>query len=61
MIFDFARNNFLKPTAFHAAYFTRGFSDVDGTKQRNVFPGIGLNLTGLFRRHAYKKAATLLK
>ncbi len=59
--FDFARNNFLKHIEFHAGYYTRGFSEPGATKERNTFVGIGLNLTDLFRRHSYKKTATLLK
>lgn len=59
--FDFARNNFLKHIEFHAGYYTRGFAQADGTKERNGFVGIGFNLTDLFRRHSYDKTATLLK
>lgn len=59
--FDFARNNFLKHIEFHAGYYTRGFAQADGTKERNTFIGIGLNLTDFFRRHSYKKTATLFK
>ena len=59
--FDFARNNVLKHIEFHAGYYTRGFAQADGTKERNVFVGIGFNLTNLFRRYSYKKTATLFK
>ena len=59
--FDFARSSFLKHIEFHAGYYTRGFSDPGATKERNVFVGIGLNLTDMFRRHSYNKAATLFK
>ncbi len=59
--FDFARSNFLKHIEFHAGYYTRGFYDINKTKERNIFIGISLNLTDLFRRHSYKKTATLLK
>jgi len=59
--FDFARNSFLKHIEFHTGYYTRGFSDANETKERNVFIGIGFNLTDLFRRHSYNKTATLLK
>lgn len=59
--FDFARSNFLKHIELHAGYFTRGFSEPSATKERNVFFGIGINLTDLFRRQAYKKTATLFK
>jgi len=59
--FDFARSNFLKHVEFHAGYYTRGFSGINATKERNLFIGISLNLTDLFRRHSYDKTATLLK
>lgn len=59
--FDFAKNNALKHIEFHAGYYTHGFADPDDTKERNVFLGIGINLTDLLRRHSYKKTATVLK
>ena len=59
--FDFARSSFIKHIELHAGYYTRGFSDPDATKERNVFIGIGFNLTDLFRRHSYNKTATLFK
>lgn len=59
--FDFSHSSFLKHIEFHAGYYTRGFSDPDATKERNVFIGIGLNLTDFFRRRSYNKTATLFK
>ena len=59
--FDSFRDNFLKHIEFHVGYYTRGFDDPVDTKERNVFFGIGLNLTDLFRRHSYKKTATVLR
>ena len=59
--FDFFRDSFLKHIEFHAGYYTRGFDDLAATKERNVFFGIGINLTDLFRRHSYKKTSILLK
>ena len=59
--FDFSQSSFLKHIEFHAGYYTRGFSDPDTTKERNVFIGIGLNLTDFFRRRSYNKTATLFK
>ena len=59
--FNFARNSFLKHIEFHAGYYTRGFDDPNDTKQRNLYIGIGINLTDLLRRHSYKKTSTLLK
>jgi hypothetical protein len=54
------RHSFLKHFELQLGYYTRGFSDVVETNERNLFIGIGLNLTDLFRRHGYTKTATLL-
>lgn len=59
--FELAQNNFLKHIELHAGYYTRGFNNVSATKERNVFFGVGLNLTDLLRRHSYKKTATVLR
>lgn len=59
--FEFSQNNFLKHIEFHAGYYTRGFDDVDASKERNVFVAISFNLTDLLRRHSYNKTSTLLK
>ena len=59
--FDFARNSFLKHIEFHAGYYTRGFVELNDTKERNLFIGIGFNLTDFFRRHSYNKTSTLFK
>ncbi len=59
--FDFARDSFLKHIEIHAGYYTRGFIEPFDNKERNLFVGIGLNLTDFFRRHSYKKTSTLFK
>lgn len=59
--FEFAHNNFLKHIELHVGYYARGFDNILATKERNVFFGIGLNLTDLLRRHSYKKTATVLR
>lgn len=59
--FEFAQSSFLKHIEFHAGYFTRGFDDVDATKERNVFVGISFNLTDFLRRRSYNKTSTLFK
>jgi len=59
--FEYFNNSFLKHIELQAGYYTRGFDDPLATKERNVFFGIGLNLTDLFRRHSYKKTATALR
>lgn len=59
--FEYFRSGFLKHLEFHLGYYTRGFDNPLSTKERNLFFGIGLNLTDLFRRHSYKKTAAVLK
>ena len=59
--FEFARGSFLKHIEFHAGYYTRGFAEESDRKERNVYVGIGFNLTDLFRRHSYNKTSTLFK
>ena len=59
--FDFARNSFLKHIEFHVGYYTRGFNEVNDARERNLFVGIGFNLTDLFRHHSYNKTSTLFK
>ena len=63
--FDRTRRTFLKHIELHAGYFTRGFEGSDSSsnsaKERNLFLGIALNLTDLFRRRGYSKTATLFK
>ena len=59
--FEYFRNTFLRHFELHLGYYSRGFDDPLATKERNLFYGIGLNLTDLFRRHSYKKTATTLK
>ena len=59
--FDFSHNNFLKHVELHVGYYSRGFSDLNVTKQRSLFVGISFNLTDLFRRHSYNKTATFFK
>ena len=59
--FEYFRNTFLRHFELHLGYYSRGFDDPLATKERNLYYGIGLNLTDLFRRHSYKKTATTLK
>jgi len=59
--FEYFRNTFLRHFELHLGYYSRGFDDPLSTKERNLFFGIGLNLTDLFRQHSYKKTATTLR
>ena len=59
--FEYFRHNFMKHIELHLGYYTRGFDDPLDSKERNLFFGIGINLTDLFRRHSYNKTSTVLK
>ncbi|MDA3870376.1 MAG: DUF2279 domain-containing protein [Gammaproteobacteria bacterium] len=59
--FEYFRSSFLKHIEIHAGYYSRGFSDHMETRERNLYVGIGLNLTDLLRRHDYRKTSTLLR
>lgn len=55
------RHNFLKHIELQLGYYARGFIEPLNTKERNVYFGIGINLTDLFKRHGYNKTATVLR
>ena len=59
--FEYFHNNFMRHIELQLGYYSRGFDDPLATRERNLFFGIGLNLTDLFRRHSYKKTATVLR
>ena len=59
--FESMQNSMLKHIELLLGYYTRGFSDAEEAKQRNIFVGVGLNLTDFFRRHSYNKTATILR
>ena len=59
--FEYFQDSFMKHIELQLGYYSRGFDDPLETKERNLFFGIGLNLTDLFRRHDYKKMAAVLK
>jgi hypothetical protein len=46
----------------HLGYYARGYSEPPPTpRERNVYIGIGLNLSSLFREHGWTKTATVLR
>lgn len=59
--FESFQSSFLRHFEFQLGYYTRGFVDPGDTKERNVFVGIGLNLTDLFERHGHHKTSTFMK
>jgi len=59
--FTSMQSSFLKHVELLFGYYTRGFSDLEQEKERNIFLGLGFNLTDLLYRHSYKKTATILR
>ena len=59
--FESMQNSMLKHIELLLGYYTRGFSDAEEAKQRNIFVGVSLNLTDFFQRHSYNKTATFLR
>ncbi|MDH3413798.1 MAG: YfiM family protein [Gammaproteobacteria bacterium] len=46
----------------HLGYYARGYSEPPPTpRERNVYIGIGVNLSSFFRRHGWTKTATVLR
>ncbi len=56
--FETSRRGLLKHLELHLGYYTRDFSEPD--RERNLYVGIGLNLTDLLCRHGHAKTATVL-
>jgi len=59
--FTCMQSSFLKHVELLLGYYQRGFSDLEQEKERNIFLGLGFNLTDLLYRHSYKKTATILR
>jgi hypothetical protein len=58
--FKATRRGLLKHLELHLGYYTRGFDDHESGQERNLYVGIGVNLTDLLRRHGHAKTATVL-
>lgn len=58
--FESFQQTILKHVELHAGYFTRGYSAADEPDKRNLYMGIGLNLTDFFRRRGHRNIATFL-
>lgn len=55
--FERIRRGWLKHVELHLGYYTRGFDEHEPDRERNIYVGIGLNLTDFFRRRGWRKAA----
>ena len=58
--FDSMRQGFLKYLEVHIGYYTRGFDEPAVDRQRNIYLGLGINLSSLFRRSGHRKTAAFL-
>ena len=60
--FPVVKNKYLKYLEFHLGYYTRGYvGDLSVNRERNVYAGIGINLSKIFSERSYKKTATFFK
>lgn len=59
--FESTKRSFLRNLEFHLGYYTRNYSDDDLESKRNIYFGIGLNLSDILSRHSWDKTATALK
>lgn len=57
--FDFARQNHLKYLELHLGYYTKGYARNNSNRERNIYVGIGINISGLFKRFSMPKTATV--
>lgn len=59
--FEATRNTLWRHLEFHLGYYTRNFDSFTHDRERNIYLGIGLNLTDLLYRNSWKKTATVLR
>jgi hypothetical protein len=59
--FEAVRNTPWRHLEFHLGYYTRNFDTNTENNERNIYLGIGINLTDLLQRHFWKKTATMLR
>lgn len=57
--FKATRRPLLRHLELQVGYYTRGFGD-DNPKERNLYVGVGLNLSDMLRSRGYRKTGTLL-
>ncbi len=55
--FDFAQKNYLKYLELHLGYYTRGYEETDTRRERNLYIGIGLNVSRLFKHLSMQRTA----
>lgn len=57
--FKSVKNTWAKYIELYAGYYARGYSENDIDKERNVFIGVGINLSKIFNNFSMKKTSKL--
>lgn len=56
--FDAVTNPYLKYLEFHLGYYVEGYQGNAPDRSRNLYVGLGINLSKIFRDHSFEKTAT---
>lgn len=59
--FEATQRTLLRNLELHFGYYTRNFDSNDADNERNIYFGIGLNLSDILFRHSWKKTGTVLR
>lgn len=60
--FPVVKNRYLKYLEFHLGYYTRGYvGNLAVNRERNVYAGVGINLSKVFSEHSHKKTAAFFR
>lgn len=59
--FEATRSNPWQYLELHLGYYTRGYHDWWKDKERNLYFGVGLNISKLFKDRSYTKTSTLFR
>jgi len=59
--FERFQDSWMKHLEFHLGYYTRGFQDDEPDRERNLYMGLGFNLTDMFARRGHRKTAKALR
>ncbi len=57
--FDAIENQYLQFLEYHIGYYARGYSDDEKEKRRNLYVGIGINLSKLFSDLSFRKSSKI--
>ncbi len=57
--FDAIENQYLRFLEYHIGYYARGYSDDEKEKRRNLYVGIGINLSKVFSDLSFRKSSKI--